>query len=324
MRGLKTIAFFVFVMIAININVISFQKQFGNVEENLQTKETSPCHFVPIHPPCSTRRDVLFMYGTNSNDGLFLAIKSLRATGSKCRIVILAPSVFNASKEFLNFAKLYDIEIYNNCDMKRDAFTIPHMLRYEYEAKWIEEHIHELDRVIHADGYDVFYQSDPFMVIGDKKGLIFIQEEIMIFSCEWNSNWVIDCYGRQEQARISYNNIICSGVILGTAIDYLRFVKYMISRPEWTRCWEESMDQPIVNYLYYTGLLKDIGINSTLYSCNDNVLNMQWCLYGRNPQISERGYTLSPNGKNEPAILHQYNRFEEHQKYLGELCDIHF
>ena len=323
MRYIKTISLITFLLFVVTLNIINFEKQFRNIEENFQTYP-SPCHFVPVHPPCSTRRDVVLMYGTNFNDGLLLALKSLRATGAKCRVVMLVPSVFGASDDFLNFANTYDIEIYNNCDMTRDDFTIPHMLRYEYEAKWIEEHINELDRVIHTDGYDVFFQSDPFIAIGDQKGLIFIQEEIMIFSCEWNSNWLFDCYGVQEKSKVALNYIICSGVILGTAKDYLRFVKYMIGRPEWTRCWDESMDQPIVNYLVYKGLLKDIGLNTTLYSCNDNVLNMQWCLYGRNPKISDRGYTLSPNEMNQPAILHQYNRFKEHQHYLGKLCDIDF
>ena len=79
--------------------------------------------------------------------------------------------------------------------------------------------------------------------------------------------------GRTSFSTISMNFIICSGVILGSAKEYLRFVMYMIERPEWTRCWSESMDHPIVNFLVYSGLLNDYK----LFSCNDNVLNMQWC-----------------------------------------------
>ena len=323
MKSLKTVFFIAFVVTAGFINITSF-KYHSFEKLNSQKKLRSPCHFLPPHSPCSTRRDVILMYGTNTHNGLFLAVKSLRATGSNCRVVILVPSSFNASNTFLKFAEEYDIEIYSNCNMMRNDLTIPHMLRYEYESKWLNEHINEIDRVIHADGYDVFFQSDPFIAINDTKGLIFIQEEINILQCEWNANWIIDCYGRTSFSSISMNFIICSGVILGSAKEYLRFVMYMIERPEWTRCWSESMDQPIVNYLVYSGLLTDMGIDYKLFSCNDNVLNMQWCLYEKTPEISSMGYTLSPNGKNTPAILHQYNRFSEHMEYLGGLCDIKF
>ena len=98
----------------------------------------------------------------------------------------------------------------------------------------------------------------------------------------------------------------------------------MISKPEWLRCWADSNDQPIVNYLVYSGLLKDKGLKYELVSCNSNVLNMQWRLFNSKPKISEFRYVMSPDPQNQPAILHQYNRFPDVMNKLGEMCYISF
>ena len=36
------------------------------------------------------------------------------------------------------------------------------MTRYYYYHQWLSKHINEVDRVLHSDTFDVFFQSDPF------------------------------------------------------------------------------------------------------------------------------------------------------------------
>ncbi|EAY16316.1 hypothetical protein TVAG_423690 [Trichomonas vaginalis G3] len=323
-RTIKVCSILFSFILAITCLIIKINSKRASQSTKIEKNLPAPCNFEPINEPCSTKRDVVFFYGTNTHKGLLLAVKSLRTTRAKCRIVVLVPSTFKADDEFANFAQEYDIEIYSGCDMKRKGDTIAHMLRYEYEAKWIEEHINEIDRVIHSDGYDVFFQSDPFVVLQDSQNLIFIVESLKILQCEWNANWVIDCYNQSIFNLIKDNQIICSGVILGPAIQYLRFVKLMIDLPEWSFCWADSYDQPIVNYLVHGGVLKDKGISYALISCDSNVLNMQWCLYGKSVPYSKSGFVMTPNNRIEPAILHQYNRFPDTMKDLGRQCGIQF
>lgn len=329
-QSMKNVFPFIFIIVVSSSITVFFMLKSSKIPQTKQTKSISsknlksPCNYEPIREPCSSRRDVLFLYGTSIHNGLFLALKSLRATKANCRVVLFVPSAFQPTYSFTKFTKDYDIEVINGSDMTRKGDTVPHMLRYEYEAKWIEEHIDEVDRVIHTDGYDVFFQSDPFVVLKDNSSLIFIAESIKLGQCEWNANWVIDCYNFSALEKIKNDAIICSGVILGQAKQYLRFVKYMIETPQWTSCWDDSYDQPIVNWLVYSGKLKDLGIEYKLISCDSDVLNMQWCLYGREPQLSKKEYVMSPNHRVEPALLHQYNRFPDLMKKLGQKCGIDF
>ena len=138
-RTIKVCSILFSFILAITCLIIKINSKRASQSTKTEKNLPAPCNFEPINEPCSTKRDVVFFYGTNTHKGLLLAVKSLRTTRAKCRIVVLVPSTFKADDEFANFAQEYDIEIYSGCDMKRKGDTIAHMLRYEYEAKWVEE-----------------------------------------------------------------------------------------------------------------------------------------------------------------------------------------
>jgi hypothetical protein len=127
------------------------------------------------------------------------------------------------------------------------------MLRYQCEADWIGPRIRVLDRVMHSDSYDVFFQGDPFQPVIPRDKILLVMEDMQIADCDWNTQWIKECYGRSTWNRIKENNIVCTGIIAGSASEYVRLVRYMRMRPEWVECWDESKDQPIFNNLLWTG-----------------------------------------------------------------------
>ena len=269
----------------------------------------------------STSRDVVLLYATKLGKGLFLCIKSLRSTGSKCRIILFVPQTLQIVQSQLNLFDFYMVEIVKITPHKRKNVEVPHMDRYEHEMEWLSANINDVDRVLHTDSFDVFFQGDPFTSALNNETLTLALEPHQFRSCGWNLAWLRDCYGGDVLSKLHHSFILCSGSIGGSAKHYLALVKLMIDQPQWTSCWESSMDQPILNYLVWTGKLKEAGINYTFTGCNDGFFTMQWCVKNKNVLFNEHGQFVSLEDT-VPVYVHQYNRYHDITNYLYEKCGI--
>jgi hypothetical protein len=270
-------------------------------------------------PAKSTHRDAILFYASGFKPGLHLALSSLISTGAQCRIVLFVSSDFSISPRFRAFVKRYGIEIVEHCDSNDGRPLFGHMLRYEYEAKWIERNIHQLDRVMHSDSYDVFFQADPFQDLVPHDRLLLVVEDFEIFMCDWNSQWIRECYGNDTWYEIKMHNIICTGIICGNADAYMRMIKVMIKRPEWKYCWMPSKDQPIFNNLLWTGVFAYHGFQFNYTNCFHGIFTMHWC-QGKAPlRWDAKGLLVTPQG-DVPFLLHQYNRYQEAIDKLTAEC----
>jgi hypothetical protein len=195
------------------------------------------------------------------------------------------------------------------------------MLRYECEARWIADNLPALDRVMHCDSYDVFFQGDPFQPIVPFDKILLVKEDMQILMCDWNSKWLMECYGKVVWEHIKQNNVICTGIIAGSASEYLRLVTYMRRRPEWRVCWDNSKDQPVLNYLLWTGAFALHGFNFTFTGCFNGIFTMHWCQgYGSTSlNLNDRRSVVTPKG-DVPFVLHQYNRYQQMIDYLLRQC----
>jgi hypothetical protein len=230
-------------------------------------------------PVSSSRRDVIMFYASHFKPGLVVTLASLVSTGTKCRIVLFVSREFEPDARFQSLVSKYKIELIENCSATWGRRLVGHMLRYEYERAWLDRHLHEIDRVIHSDSYDVFFQGDPFQeTVVPRDRLVLVKEELLIFGCDWNSNWLKACYGNDTWHLIKANNVICTGFISGNAAEYLRLIKFMMKRPEWDRCWGNSNDQPIFNYLHWMGILAAQEFTFQYTDCFHGVYTMHWCL----------------------------------------------
>ena len=84
-------------------------------------------------------------------------------TGSRCRIILFLDSKKSIEPHYLRFFKTCEIEpVYVNNQNNTVLIGGSKMTRYYYYHQWLSKHIDEVDRVLHSDTFDVFFQSDPF------------------------------------------------------------------------------------------------------------------------------------------------------------------
>jgi hypothetical protein len=260
-------------------------------------------------------------YATTYKPGLVLALYSLVSTGTNCRIILFVASDFSAKASFFEFAQRYAVEIVEHCDATSDLPPFGHMLRYEYEEMWLQENAQDVDRVIHCDSYDVFFQADPFQDVIPFDRLLLVREELLIAHCDWNSQWMKECYGRRVWEAIKDNNVICTGLIAGNAGEYRRLLSLMRARPEWQFCWDTSKDQPILNRLLWTGVFKENKFLFDYTDCHHGIFTMHWCQGDEPIQFNTQNLLATPQD-DVPFLLHQYNRYQTAIDHLAEQCGI--
>ncbi|EAY13900.1 hypothetical protein TVAG_028530 [Trichomonas vaginalis G3] len=312
-----------FAFLYVNFAVIAFvlYKLLVNYTPIIPKTENLLCDWNSSTKVGGTKRDVVFLFATAFGKGLTLCIKSLRSTGSKCRIILFVPKSIYVPAEDIAGVLKYSVEIEYIDLHTRNKLQVPHMDRYEHELAWLNAHFKDVDRVLHTDAFDVFFQGDPFAESLKNDTLTLALEPHQFKSCGWNLAWLRDCYGATVLSQLNHRFILCSGSIGGSAYDYVKLLNLMTTSKEWITCWQSSMDQPILNYLVWTGALKENGIRYKITGCNEGFFTMQWCVKMREIRYNQYGQIISLEDT-VPFYLHQYNRFPELQHLLYEKCGL--
>lgn len=148
-------------------NLYKEDKKIQNDQNKLllnQKKIHCPsCNFTPVYPPSSTRRDVVLAAALNKLKRVETFLRTLRMTGSRCRVILFLDNQQTIEPHFLRFFKSCDIEpVYIDNNNNSVLIGGAKMTRYYYYQQWLSMHIDEVDRVLHSDTFDVLFQADPF------------------------------------------------------------------------------------------------------------------------------------------------------------------
>ena len=179
-------------------------------------------------------------------------------------------------------------------------------------------------RVLLIDVRDSYFQGDPFAIIPRDastpafhafKGV----ETITIGECGWNGGWVKDCFGDAVLAELSAQNIVCSGVSLGTmdvVFEYLQLMDDVVmgrkqapvaQAARFPACERNGVDQGVHNVLVHKKLIRAL----TLWSQRDApVANLQ----AKRARVS--GLTVTNELGTRVPVVHQYDRYPDLQKAL--------
>jgi hypothetical protein len=168
------------------------------------------------------------------------------------------------------------------------------MTRFRYEHAWLTSHAGDVDRVLHSDAYDIFFQGDPFEDAIRSDYISFVVEPHFIRACGWNLNWFTECFGKPV-GRFKDRFIVCSGSIGGSADLYRRLVGIMLNLTEWEDCYGESKDQPILNFLVWSGRVKDAGIRYRFLGCDGGLMTLQLCVVNKVARFNDHAQVLSPS-----------------------------
>jgi hypothetical protein len=281
------------------------------------------CNLTHSRPryPTSSPRDVLLLSADLYSAGLELTLKSLRSTGSQCRAILLVTDSFLLPTLLRPLFTELDLEINHAPLDLRNRPNVAHLLRYEAEHAWLTNHSHEIDRVLHADAFDVFFQRDPFSASIFRDELTFVAEPQLIKSCGWNRAWIANCYNETVSSMIGRHFILCSGSIIGGLSPYIAFLRLMVGQPEWEKCWAASMDQAMLNYLVRSGKVSEAGIRYRIVGCESDFFTMAWCVVDRRIDFNGGGEMVSRGG-HVPAFVHQYNRFDALYLRWSRMCRV--
>jgi hypothetical protein len=266
----------------------------------------------PPEPPperISSPRDVILLYATGFHSGLELALRSLNATGCLARTVLFTSPGFRVTVRQSLLLDSLGVESVRDCGaLPNQRYLVPHMTRFRHEFEWLTAHADQVDRVLHSDAYDIYFQSDPFADVIRFDSLGFVIEPHFIRGCGWNLNWFQQCFGTLAES-FKDNFIICSGSIGGNAEYYRRLVGLMLNLSQWQSCYGDSKDQPILNYLVWSGAVRKAGIKYRFTGCDAGMMTMQWCTVNQVVRFNDKGQVLSPSNR-VPAYLHQYPRID--------------
>jgi hypothetical protein len=233
--------------------------------------------------------------------------------------VLFTAHEFSPTRQFSTIVKKFGVELIPDCDPRDGRPLHGHMLRYEFEADWINDNLDQIDRIMHSDCYDVFFQGDPFCDFAPFDHIRLVKEDQLISQCDWNSNWIKQCYNNDTWYHIRDYNVICTGIITGNATQYLRLIRFMMHLPEWRRCWDSSKDQPIFNNLHWTGIFEAHDFTFSYTDCFHGLFTMHWCQREKPIRFTPENLLLTPMG-DVPFLLHQYNRYQRVIDDLTRKC----
>lgn len=309
-----------------------------------------PCNFTPLYPPTSSRRDVVLAASLNSIEKAEIFVRTLRMTGSLCRIILFIDKNQKLSPHNFHFFSSCQVELVmvNNSN-NSILISGSKMTRYYYYHQWLSKHIKEVDRVLHSDTFDVFFQSDPFSnemlpmteeeEINEKenlhlsikinrqhktflsqkvdrkierKNILYVSvEPVSLGSSIYTGIWFSKCYGASYFGQYNNYPVSCSGVTMGYSKTFLNYLNIMFEKANWRQCFGDSLDQAHHNFVLYHNDIQNAGIEVRPLDCNSEILTMHFCCKYAKCHLNNITNIFYGNNSNKaPIIVHQYNRLQ--------------
>jgi hypothetical protein len=264
--------------------------------------------------PFSTNRDLLFTLAVLKDVWYDITLLSIRTCGCRARIVLVTNPTKTFEPHFERIIKMTGTEIWRREIVTGTVST--DMYRQWWICGFLEEHVSEFDRVFMFDAFDCFFHRDPFELLRYET-MAFAQEGWLIKDAGLNGGWIESCFNRSVLMSIANQPTLCSGTIYGPAPLFLKFVKLLTQKRWWKQC---VLDQPILNVLVATGVLKSEGIPYVLLTCSSPVLTLSNC-HRRITGVGKAREVF--NGADIiPSVVHQWKSFEDFAELYAERCDM--
>ena len=298
------------IMIAASVQLFVMQRRPVAVH----AQQCPRCNLKPVVPPRSTNRDVVLAAAFGKLKRVEYFFRTLRATGTKCRIILFIDDPTYIQSNWLKFFHMCSIEPVFVNHTSTIVKNNPKLSRYYFYEQWLSIHIAEVDRILHTDTYDVIFQGDPFSLESlTKDSLFFTQEPVSLRKSRWTDGWVRQCYGNDVASKYGKEPVSCSGVTIGGAKRFLEYVSALLDLPKWRTCFGHSLDQAHHNYLIYTQHPDFIFLN-----CSSQFLTMHFCCKTYKCVLEENGLLKGPT--QYPLLIHQYNRWKNLTKRNPVIC----
>lgn len=205
--------------------------------------------------------------------------------------------------------------------------TLRWILMYNYLIN--ENQYMKYSQILLIDVRDSYFQLNPFPSSSFDSYLNVYEgvSSVTISQCGWNSGWIKDCFGKDILDDIGHENIICSGVTMGTTnkiVDYLHLM-YEIVRgnnsfisshyhieTKFPICERNGVDQGAHNVIVHKKLID----SSIIPQSHSIVINMQAKIARVIEDPISHEFIIRNSMDEKVAIIHQYDRDSRLQEYL--------
>lgn len=291
----------------------------ASLEKGQETKIICQSNF--FSSQFSSKSDVVFMFATHISSQAKLAIKSLRSTGTKARIILFTQVNFAPGGADIDFLNQHMVELQDKAWAPYNMPFYASVVRFNCEFEWLNNHISEVRRILHADAFDVFYQRDPFENSVPEDKIVFVLEPVSIRKEKTIFSSMCDCLGSEKAIEMELNYTVSSSLIAGSSLHYFRFLLLITHIPEWGKCYGKDFDKVAINYLVWSDILKKNDVNYSYTGCESGLMLAGWCLAASSVIINEYGELLSPSGR-PPSCVAKYSEVERLERYFFSSCSM--
>lgn len=234
-------------------------------------------------------------------------IVSLLTSGYHGRIVLFLEDPCNDTARFL---RKHSVEIR---PYKTSHFPI-NIWRFFLYLQFLKQE-HSIDRIMITDVRDVIFQDDPFVICTDDKLYCFEEDRSMTLStCTFNSQWILQAYGRNILYALGHNPIICAGVTIASCKKIQQYLEIICKEIE-TLLPIWGIDQSAHNVLVRSGRISD----TVIYTNESGPVYT--LAHVKTVKTDNQGFIINDYGI--PSVIHQYDRHPDlqiaiHKKYSEE------
>lgn len=248
-------------------------------------------------------------------------IKSARRNSSRSELLLITPRLGSAERDLLDSFNVRSFELVDSAPFY-DKSTIRGREDFLCWLKslWINRHNYYLKVIDSIENTHIMLtDTRDVIVTGDldpKKTmnkLVISQEDVTrnISSESNNRDWIARAYGDYGLCHVGAKPILCAGTVFGPLVQIKRYVIAMqseIQRIGYDLATEVG-DQPLHNYLGYSGLLPAYEVSSaedgwikSIGIMNYENVKLDWCY----PRLSWRT-------RRQTLVCHQYDRHIRHR-----------
>lgn len=195
---------------------------------------------------------------------------------------------------------------------------VPNNVRWKIFADYLDAHGDAYEQVMTADTRDVIFQGDVFAAFSDCTRWLGCATEADLIGGNKtgnvnNRNWLVDCFGEAETARLVNKKIICDGTVIGSAAEMKIFCRVLWEAVSqiMERVNFRIHDQAVANYLIYNGCLP-IDDLIEIDVAHGEIVTLSLV-----ERVPVRGDKILRSDGGVPAVVHQYDRIDD----LNRLVD---
>lgn len=263
----------------------------------------------------STKRDVTITSVFYHQRNLALNLLSIRQSGCEATIVVLADNSVHFQGNLNYIINELDVIVVRSSIAIHNRYSTD-MTRTYFVVNYLKQNREKYDRVFFFDSFDVFFERDPFQYFTEKKVYLFQESLVTINQDYWDRIWIVNCYNEESLKIVGDQFFVCSGTVGSGSIDeFIKLYTILDAEKKWRIC---KVDQGPLNYLLYSGKLKENNLNYHVFNHTGPVLTLNLAIKF---YTEVNGFMFVLNALNmTPAVIHQTKNFPKIQRSLYDRC----